>query len=130
MIHLSRREFTRLVRQAYRHVPPPVKSALRNLDIAVEDWPDPGDLESMGISGGVSGEVTGTLFGLYTGVPLPEREGPEPALPDRITIFRQPILRSCSSRSEAEREIRVTLWHEIGHYLGMSEEDLERLGYG
>ena len=122
MIHLSRREFTRLVRRAYRHVPPPVKSALRNLDIAVEDWPDPGDLDSMGVSG--------TLFGLYTGVPLPEREGPEPALPDRITIFRQPILRSCSSRSEAEREIRVTLWHEIGHYLGMSEEDLERLGYG
>ncbi len=111
-----------MVRQAYRHVPPPVKSALRNLDIAVEDWPDPEDLDSMGISG--------TLLGLYTGVPLPEREGPEPALPDRITIFRQPILRSCSSRSEAEREIRVTLWHEIGHYLGMSEEDLERLGYG
>lgn len=126
MIHLSRREFTRLVRQAYRHVPPSVKSALRNLDIAVEDWPDPGDLDDMGVPGGNSG----TLFGLYTGVPLPEREGPEPALPDRITIFRQPILRSCSSRSEAEREIRVTLWHEIGHYLGMSEEDLERLGYG
>ena len=122
------------MRQAYRHVPSPVKSALRNLDIAVEDWPDPADLDFMGISGGVSGGVSegvsGTLFGLYTGVPLPEREGAEPALPDRITIFRQPILRSCSSRSEAEREIRVTLLHEIGHYLGMSEEDLERLGYG
>ncbi len=122
MIHMSRREFTRLVRQAYRNVPLPVKSALRNLDIAVEDWPDPEDLDSIGVSG--------TLFGLYTGVPLPEREGPEPALPDRITIFRQPILRNCSSRSEAEREIRVTLWHEIGHYLGMSQEDLDRLGYG
>ena len=126
MIHISRREFTRLVRQAYRNVPSPVKSALRNLDIAIEDWPDPEDLDSIGVTGGVSH----TLFGLYTGVPLPEREGPEPALPDRITIFRRPILRSCSSRSEAEREIRVTLWHEIGHYLGMSEEDLERLGYG
>ena len=136
MIHMSRREFTRLVRQAYRNVPSPVKATLRNLDIAVEDWPDPEDLEFMGmsegnpqeVSGGVPGEAS--LFGLYTGVPLPERQGAEPALPDRITIFRQPILRSCSSRSEAEREIRVTLLHEIGHFLGMTEEDLERLGYG
>ena len=40
------------------------------------------------------------------------------------------ILRSCSSRTEAEHEIKVTLWHEIGHYLGMSEDDLHRLGYG
>ena len=120
MIHLSRREFVRLVLQAYKQVPPPVKRALRNVDIAVEEWPDRGDLDL--------GE--GTLFGLYTGVPLSEREGGEPSLPDRIVIYRQPILRSCSTRAEAAREIGVTLLHEVGHYLGMGEEDLHRLGYG
>ena len=120
MIHLSRREFVRLVLQAYKQVPPPVKRALRNVDIAVEEWPDRGDLDL--------GE--GTLFGLYTGVPLSEREGGEPSLPDRIVIYRQPILRSCSTRSEAVREIGVTLLHEVGHCLGMGEEDLHRLGYG
>ena len=122
MIYLSRREFTRLVRRAYRQVPPAMRQALRNLDIAVEEWPGPEDLGSLG--------EQETLFGLYHGVPLPERQGSEPTLPDRITIYRQPILRSSSSRAQAEQEIRITLWHEIGHYLGMTEEDLHRLGYG
>ena len=122
MIHLSHREFVRLVRQAYEQVPPPVQKAIRNVDISVEEWPN---LEELDL---VEGEVT--LFGLYTGVPLPERYGGEPQLPDRIVIYRQPILRSCSSRAEAEREIQVTLLHEVGHYLGMGEEDLHRLGYG
>ncbi len=122
MIHLSRREFIRLVRQAYRQLPPAMRQALRNVDVVVEEWPLAEELDL------VEGE--GTLFGLYTGVPLPEREGGEPLLPDRITIYRQPILRNCSTRTEAEQEIRITLWHEVGHYLGMSEADLHRLGYG
>ncbi len=122
MIHLSHREFVRLVRRAYRQIPSSAREALRNVDVAVEEWPNPEDLDLP--------EGQGSLLGLYTGVPLPEREGGGPPLPDRIVIYRQPILRSCSTRAEAEREIRLTLWHEIGHYLGMSEEDLHRLGYG
>ena len=122
MIHLSRREFVRLVRQAYKQVPPSVRQALSNLDIAVEEWPDLDALDLV-LDGG-------TLFGLYTGVPLPEREGGGPLLPDRIIIYRQPILRSCSTREEAVREIQTTLLHEVGHYLGMGEDDLHRLGYG
>ncbi len=122
MIRLSRREFVRLVRRAYEQVPPPVRQALRNLDIAVEEWPGQDEL---GL-----GWDKGALFGLYTGVPLPEREGGGPLLPDRIVIYRQPILRSCSTREEAVREIRTTLLHEVGHYLGMGEDDLHRLGYG
>ena len=122
MIHLSHREFVRLVRQAYKQVPLSVRQALNNLDITVEEWPDHDDLD-LALDGG-------TLFGLYTGVPLPEREGGGPLLPDRIVIFRQPILRSCSTREEAVREIQTTLLHEVGHYLGMGEDDLHRLGYG
>ncbi len=122
MIHLSRREFIRLVRRAYRQVPPAVREALCNVDIAVEEW---ASAEELGLRQGES-----TLFGLYTGVPLPEREGGEPLMPDRIVIYRQPMLESCSTRAEVVREVRVTLLHEVGHYLGMSEEDLHRLGYG
>ena len=121
MIDLSRREFVRLVRQAYRQVPPELREALRNVDVVVEEWPRAEELESF--------QEEGTLFGLYTGVPLPERQGGEPLLPDRIAIYRQPILRSCSTRAEAAREIKVTLLHELGHCLGMSEADLARLGY-
>lgn len=122
MIYLSERKFLSLVRQAYREVPPSMKRALHNLDIVVEEWPSPDDLESVG-----EGQ---TLFGLYMGVPLTERQGGEPTLPDCITIFRQPIMQSCASEEEAEKEIQITLLHEIGHYLGMTEEDLHRLGYG
>ena len=124
MIHMSRREFTHLLRRAYREVPPELRQALNNLAVVVEEWPDAEVMELIG-EGGI-------IFGLYSGVPLPEREGGPGAmeLPDRITIYRQPILRSCKTRAEAGREIRVTLWHELGHYLGLGEEDLDRLGYG
>ncbi len=122
MINMTNREFVRLVRQAYREMPDHVIQALDNVDVVVEEWPGP-DEEDL-----LVGE--GPLFGLYSGVPLTDREGGDPMLPDRIAIYRQPILRSCSSRTEAEHEIKVTLWHEIGHYLGMSEDDLHRLGYG
>ena len=122
MINLSRREFVRLVRQAYRQLPTDVRQGLTNVDIAVADQPGPADLDPLA-------EET-TLLGLYHGVPLPERQGGEPSLPDCITIYRQPILHSCSTRAEVVREVRITLWHEVGHYLGLSEEDLHRLGYG
>ncbi len=122
MINMTNREFVRLVRQAYREMPDHVIQALDNVDVVVEEWPGPDEEDLLG------GEST--LFGLYSGVPLTDREGGDPMLPDRIAIYRQPILRSCSSRTEAEHEVKVTLWHEIGHYLGMSEDDLHRLGYG
>ena len=122
MIHLSRREFFRIVRQAYRELPSHVRNAMVNVDISVVDGPvrESSDLVEEG----------GALFGLYTGIPLTEREGVGSSLPDRIIIYRQPILRSCSSPEEAAREIRVTLIHEVGHFLGMSEADLHRMGYG
>ena len=122
MINISRREFIRLVRQAYRQIPDEMLQTITNMDIVVEEWPRKEDLELL--------EDPGMLFGLYSGVPLPAREGPEPSLPDKITIYRQPILRDCSTRKQAEREIKITLWHEIGHCIGMNEQDLHRLGYG
>lgn len=122
MIRLSRREFVRLVRLAYRQLPANFQKALDNVDVLVEDWPAPEEP-------GLLAEKE-SLFGLYTGVPLPERGSGDPALPDTIIIYRQPILRSCSTRAAVVKEIKVTLWHEVGHYLGLSEEELHRLGYG
>ncbi len=111
-----------MVRQAFRQLPPDVRQGLTNVDIAVDDESGQADPDMVG--------EEADLLGLYHGVPLPERQGGEPSLPDCITIYRRPILRSCSTRAEVVREIRITLWHEVGHYLGMSEEDLHRLGYG
>ncbi len=121
MITIPRHRFVDLVRQAYHQVPTAMRDALNNVDIAVEEWPQPDELSLL--------DSEGTLFGLYTGVPLPERDGGQPLLPDRIVIYRQPILRNCDTLGQAAQEIRVTLLHEIGHALGMGEEDLRRLGY-
>ncbi len=131
MIRMSRREFVRLVRQAYQDVPPKVKQALVNVDISVEELPGPGLVGPSNFEAGDQEVAEGdaSLFGLYVGVPLPKRQG-VPELPDRIVIYRQPILQSCNTLADARKEIRITLLHEVGHYLGMDEEDLHRLGYG
>ena len=122
MISMTNQEFMRLVHQTYIDMPPNVAQHLDNVDVVVEEWPRT-DVQNL-----TTGDES--LLGVYQGVPLTEREGGDPMLPDLIVIYRQPILRSCSTRTEAEHEIKVTLWHEIGHYLGMSEDDLDRLGYG
>ncbi len=122
MIDVGYQEFVRLALRAYRQLPPAVTQALENVDVTVEDWPGPDELALV--------EDGQTLFGLYQGVPLTDREGGDPVLPDRITLYRQPILEACHTREDVVREIRITLWHEVGHYLGLDEADLHRLGYG
>ncbi len=89
MIRLSQREFAGLVQQAYRLLPANVRQTLDNVDISVEERPSPQDFDAL--------SEESTLFGLYTGVPLTERAGYEPALPDRIIVFRQPILENCAT---------------------------------
>ena len=88
----------------------------------VEEEPSEEDLEEVGIDPG--DPERDELFGLYQGVPLTERDTFYSALPDRVLVFRGPILRACESRREVLREIRETVQHELGHYFGMEEEDL------
>lgn len=105
--------FENHVRAALDSLPPDVAVALRNLAVVVEDEnaEDP------------------DLFGLYEGVPLPERGDDAGALPDRIAIYRRPLEAEFPDPRELEREIRITVLHEIGHYFGLDEERLAELGY-
>ena len=121
LVNMTNCEFVQLVWRTYMDMPVRVVQAMDNVDIVVEEWPGPGECDLI--------DKRGTLYGLYQGVPMTEREWGDPIMPDRIVIYRQPILRNCSTRAEAEYEIKVTLWHEVGHCLGMSEGDLHRLGY-
>ena len=123
-MRLTRLEFNGAVENAMEELPTRIQSVLENVAVLVEDWPGHDDVDA----GHMEGREC--LFGLYTGVPLPEREGGPPPLPDVITLFKRPIESACGSREQVVHEIRVTLLHEVGHYLGMSEEDLERLGFG
>jgi len=105
--------FDDVVARALASLPPGLREAVRNVEIAVEDeHPDDPD-----------------LFGLYEGVPLPERGDWAGALPDRIRIFRKPLVESFPDDRELEEEIRITVLHELAHYFGLDEDRLDELGY-
>ncbi len=106
--------FDEHVRRALDSVPPELARALENVAVVVEvEHPDDRD-----------------LFGLYTGVPLPERTSQDSGrLPDRIAIYRLPLEESFDDPDELREEIRVTVLHELAHYFGLDEDRLEELGY-
>ena len=142
-MRMSRRRFEQLALRAYHSLPPAIVDRLENLDIIVEDTPGPEADDALaddanGNNGGDSHNSgdgchdhshSESLLGLYVGIPLTERYGDGPAMPDCIYIYRRPILAMCNTPDEVAAEVRTTLWHEVGHYLGMDEHDLERLGY-
>jgi len=105
--------FEEQVRAALDSLPPHLAAALQNIAVVVEDEnaDDP------------------DLFGLYEGVPLPERGDMAGALPDRIAIYRLPLEEEFPDPLELRREIRITVLHELGHYFGLDEDRLAELGY-
>ncbi len=101
------------VKAALDSLPPHLAAALDNVAVVVEDQhPDDPD-----------------LYGLYEGIPLPERGDMAGAFPDRITIYRLPLEDEFGDPGELEREIRITVLHELGHYFGLDEKRLAELGY-
>jgi predicted Zn-dependent protease with MMP-like domain len=119
MIRMGRDEFEALVKQALDELPEEFAALLNNVAVVVEDEPSPEDLESVGLDPEMD-----DLLGLYLGVPLTERDTYYASLPDRVAIYRGPILRYCRSRREVVREVRDTVVHELGHHFGMEEEDM------
>ena len=70
-----------------------------------------------------------TLFGLYEGIPLEARGHEYAALPDKISIFYLPIVETCTSTAEIREEIRTTVLHEVAHFFGIDDEELDEWGY-
>ena len=121
---LSPLEFRRLVSQAIASLPPVVAQRLENVEVVVEDRPTRAELAMAEV------EPPGTLFGLYTGTPLTERDSSYGmVLPDKITLYQRSIEEVCRTGGQVRDQIRITLMHEIGHYFGLSEEELEQAGY-
>jgi predicted Zn-dependent protease with MMP-like domain len=113
---MSASEFEDLVAQALDEVPPELAALMDNVAVFVEDESAPGDPE---------------LLGLYEGTPLTERDSMYAGvLPDRILIFRGPILRSCQTAEDVVEEVRITVVHEIAHHFGIDDDRLHDLGYG
>jgi predicted Zn-dependent protease with MMP-like domain len=116
----DRRTFDRIVAEVLTTLPEPFRERFSNVAIVVEEWPDEA-AERVGLAGYGQTE----LLGLYQGVPYGQREGGYHLVPpDRITIYRQPILAASRSEAEAREEIRLTVLHEIGHYFGLGDADM------
>src|SRR5262245_30132671 len=95
---------------------------MRNIAVVVEDEPSAELLEQMEI------EPPDSLYGLYQGTPLTERSSAHGnVLPDMITLYQQPIEEDCEDDEEIRDVIGETLIHEVGHYFGLSEEEIEEI---
>jgi len=115
---MDRHAFEKLVEKSLERLPKKFKHKLRNIMIEIEDRPPSDLLDDMGIE-------SGTLFGLYQGVPLTEREWNfGNVLPDRIIIYQEPIEQAAFSSEEIEEIVLDTVVHEIGHYFGFDDRTL------
>ena len=96
---------------------------MQNIAIVVEDEPTPAQLEEVGID-----SPDDTLLGLYEGTPLTERQWAHGnTLPDKITLFQRPIEEESDDEDDVVVAVGETLIHEIGHYFGLSEEEIEEI---
>ncbi|MFZ5851438.1 MAG: metallopeptidase family protein [Actinomycetota bacterium] len=115
MLDIPPAEFEDLVEAALAGIPAELARLLDNVAVFVEDDPP---------------EDAPDLLGLYEGVPLTERDQwYAGVLPDRITVFRRPILALCTTREEVVEEVRITVVHEVAHYFGIDDARLHELGY-
>ncbi len=121
---MRRGEFERLVLQALEDLPDQFRDALQNIDLQVRYRPTPAELRRAGVR-------RGSMFGVYLGVPLPNRgHNYSMALPDTIVIYQHTHERYCRTDAEIVEQVRQTVLHEIGHYLGIDEDRLHELGIG
>jgi predicted Zn-dependent protease with MMP-like domain len=105
--------FDDAVRAALDDLPPEIAAALQNVAVVVEDE-NPEDPD---------------VFGLYHGVPLPERGDVAGLPPDTVSIYRRPLEAAFPDPTELRDEIRITVLHELAHYFGFDEDRIAELGY-
>ncbi len=114
-VEMGREEFEALVDRALDGIPDELAGLVRNVVVLVEDEPPEDDPD---------------LLGLYDGVALTERSGDYGLeLPDRIFVFRTPLLEMCEDEEELADEVRITVVHEIAHHFGIDDARLHDLGY-
>ncbi len=121
MTTISDEEFSDLVSKALDSLPGEHVKRIENVAIVIQDEPDEEQRQQLKL------RSSETLLGLYEGVPLAMRQGQLMQLPDKITLFKLPLMESAHSTAELQEEIRHTLWHEIGHYYGLDHNRIAEL---
>jgi predicted Zn-dependent protease with MMP-like domain len=120
---IARERFRQLVDEALASIPAQFREALQNIAIVIEQEPSPAQLDEAGVEG-----PDDTLLGLYEGIPLTERGWAHGnVLPDKITLFQGPIEDASDTEDDVIVAVAETLIHEIGHYFGLSEEEIQQI---
>ena len=123
---MTRREFEKVVDEAVASLPAVFRKRIENVHFRVAESPNRRQSGQKG-----SSDRQPSLYGLYEGTPLGDRSSGESLrLPDRITIFKRAIESDCRSRAEMVKCIQETVLHEIGHYFGLDDDQLDELGLG
>lgn len=122
--HLSKQRFGELVEKALADLPEPFATHLEEVSVEIRTRPTPKQLKKAGL------DEDELLLGLYQGHPLTERSVLQSGtLPDVIYIFQEDVELVSDSEEQLVEEVRTTVLHEMGHHFGMSEDDLDELGY-
>lgn len=123
---MERAEFEQIVERSFETLPDKFRSAIENLGIVVEDYPSEEVVRHFGL------RSKRELLGLYQGIPLNHRGtwyGMSPVHPDRISLYQKNIESVCRREEEVPLKIQEVLIHEIGHYFGMTDEEIHEAGY-
>lgn len=121
MVSISDEQFQILINEAIATLPKNHLKRLENVAILYENDPSPEQRVRLAL------RRDQTLFGLYEGVPLIKRQGTTKLLPDKITIFKNPICLFVNTLPELKEQIRHTLWHEVAHYYGLDHNKIREL---
>jgi predicted Zn-dependent protease with MMP-like domain len=120
---MERKEFEALVRDALDRLPKVFQEKLENIDFIVEEEPDMETVRALGLG------AKGRLLGLYQGVPLKKRTHYYGmVMPDKITLYKANIERSCRSREEVRAQLQHVIEHEIAHHFGITDQRLRDMG--
>ena len=121
MIEISDKQFEEIVAGAIDAIPPPYIDRLENVAFIVEDQPTEEQNRKLGL------RCHDLLFGLYEGVPLPQRMGSSKLLHDKITLFKKPLISISKDLGELSQNIKHTIWHEVAHYYGLGHKRIHEL---
>jgi predicted Zn-dependent protease with MMP-like domain len=120
-MELSDEQFEDFLDEAIKAVPQPYNKRLENVAFLIEDYPSAEQRQKLNLY------PNETLFGLYEGVPLTKRGGALKLLPDKITVFKQPLLAVSRTPAQLRRNIGHTIWHEVAHYFGLDHDRIHQL---
>ena len=122
MIEISDEQFEQLINESMEELPPDYISNMKNVAIVIADEPTSEQRVKLKL------HCNQTLFGLYEGLPLTKRGmNYSGVLPDKITIFKYPILANTRTPAELKEQVKRTLWHEIAHHYGLDHDRIHKL---